>query len=115
MSNFDSSLRIFDDITENNLYPKLLDQLNKDFQLAGIDDEIDNAVPVTELHHQLTTIIYGLINHNFSDYLNLLYRVDISEYEIKSRDGSDIEKLSEQVSILILKRECQKVWLRNTL
>lgn len=115
MSDIDNSIRLFEEITQNNLYSKLLDQLNKDFRFAGISDEISETITPTELHQQLAKIIYALINRNFSDYLNLLYRVDISEGEIKGLDGSDIEKLSANVSRLILKRECQKVWIRNRL
>jgi len=32
---------------------------------------------------------------------------------MKQLDGSDLVKLSEEVSFLILKREWQKVWFRN--
>lgn len=115
MSDFDDSLQIFDNITRDNLYPKLLNQLNKDFQYSGLSVGFQIDIPPAELCQYLVAIIYRLINNDFSDYLNLLYRVDISESEIKSLSGSDIEKLSNEVARLILKRECQKVWLRNRL
>ncbi|MDT0553167.1 hypothetical protein [Urechidicola vernalis] len=111
----EKSLQFLDKIKTDNLYPKLLEQLNKDFRFSGIPDEIESTVKANELQNRLITIIYNLINRNFADYLNLLYRIDISESEIKKLDGSDIEKLSVQVSKQILKRECQKVWLRNRL
>mgnify|MGYP003608609202 FL=1 len=53
------------------------------------------------------------MNHIFAEYLNLLYIIDVSEEQIKKLDGSDVFKLSEDVTFLILKREWQKVWFRN--
>lgn len=115
MSNNNSSLQLLDKIATDNLYNKLIDQINKDFRFSGIVDEIELVTPADELLQILASIIYNLIQHNFADYLNLLYRVDISESDIKRLDGSDIEKLSIHVTHLLLKRECQKVWLRNKL
>ena len=57
--------------------------------------------------------IYRLIQYKFTEYLNLLYIIDVSEQEIKKLDGSDLVFLAEQVAFLILKREWQKVWFRN--
>ena len=54
-----------------------------------------------------------LISEKFSDYLNLLYIIDVPEMQVKQLDGSDTLVLSEQVAFLILKREWQKVWFRN--
>lgn len=109
----DTSIQLVSEIYERRLYIKLIEQLNKDFQLVGIEEVfLINSSP-KELVAQLQKSIYQLIHTNFSDYMNLLYRIDISENEIKKIDGSDIEKLTEQVSFLILKRECQKVWIRS--
>ena len=54
-----------------------------------------------------------LVQNKFSEYLNLLYIIDVSEEKIKKLDGSDIFKLTEEVTFLILKREWQKVWFRK--
>lgn len=98
-----------------NLYQKLIEQLNKDFNLAN--EAID--IPVLTSAEDLKTIlhekVYRLIQYKFAQYLNLLYIIDVSESEIKKLDGSDISALSGQVSFLILKREWQKVWFRNKL
>ena len=115
MFNKTASVQLLSEISDNGLYIQLIKQLNKDFSLSGIDYELEINSNPKELGGQLQLIIYDLITHNFSDYLNLLYRIDISENEIKELDTSNIEKLSENVSILILKRECKKVWIRNKL
>lgn len=96
-----------------SLYPKLLEQLNKDFNLANEPVDFPKSTKPNELKVQLHEKIYRLIQYKFAEYLNLLYIIDVSEDQIKELDGSDIAELSEQVAFLILKREWQKVWFRN--
>jgi hypothetical protein len=96
-----------------NLYKKLLLQLNKDFLLANIFFDLEEEISPSNLKLLLHETVYKLIQENFSEYLNLLYIVDVSEKQVKALDGSDTLKLSEAVSFLILKRVWQKVWFRN--
>lgn len=107
----------FESLIENanqlSLYKKLIKQLNKDLLYANIDLVFDEEVLPTSLKLLLHETIYRLIQEKFSDYLNLLYIIDVSEQKVKKLDGSDILKLSEKVTFLILQREWQKVWLRN--
>ncbi len=56
--------------------------------------------------------VFHLIQNKFSDYLNLLYIIDVSELKIRAIDGNDAVKLSEEVTFLILQREWQKVWFK---
>jgi len=113
MSDSVSSSKLIDEITKANFYPQLVAQLNKDFCLSGLPEEFSLEINSEELHIYLAEIINKLIIHHFDDYLNLLYRIDISEIQITKLANSEIEKMSYQVSYLILKRECQKVWIRN--
>ncbi|HMR17240.1 MAG TPA: hypothetical protein PKD13_12245, partial [Mariniflexile sp.] len=99
---------------ELELYKKLIHQLNKDFLLANINLGFDEEILPTSLKYLLHETVFKLIQEKFTDYLNLLYIIDVSEKSIKALDGSDLLKLSEAVTFLILKREWQKVWLRNT-
>ncbi len=115
MSDINTSNQLLSNISDDGLYSNLIKQLNKDFGLSGISYQFKLNSNPKELGGQLQRVVYDLITHNFSDYLNLLYRVDISENEIKKLDGSNIEKLSENVSRIILQRECKKVWIRNKL
>ncbi|MCD2258578.1 hypothetical protein [Psychroserpens luteolus] len=96
-----------------NLYVKLINQVNKDFLLANIDLDFQDDVLPSRLKYVLHETIYKLIQEKFTDYLNLLYIVDVSEEKIKQLDGSDTLKLSEQVTFLVLQREWQKVWYRH--
>jgi hypothetical protein len=96
-----------------NLYEKLIIQLNKDLLLANIDLEFDMVTLPTSLKFVLTDTVFNLIQNKFSDYLNLLYQVDVSELKIRSLKDEDIIKRSEDVTFLILQREWQKVWWKN--
>lgn len=96
-----------------NLYLKLVEQINKDFNLANEGIDFPMSIAPEELKIQLHEKIYRLIQYKFTEYLNLLYIIDVPENEIKQLDGSDIVELAGQVSFLILKREWQKVWFRN--
>ena len=96
-----------------NLYVKLINQLNKDFLLANIDLDFDEDILPTSLKYMLQDTVFKLIQEKFAEYLNLLYIIDVSENKVKQLDGSDVVELSEQVTFLILQREWQKVWYRN--
>ncbi len=110
-------LTTFDDLIQEanqlDLYKKLVKQLNKDFLYANIDLEFDEEVLPTSLKLILHETVYKLIQKKFADYLNLLYIIDVPERKVKQLDGSDMVKLSEQVTFLILQREWQKVWFKS--
>ena len=95
-----------------NLYKNLIVQLNKDLLYANIDLEFDKDTLPTSLKLVLNETIFYLIQNKFSDYLNLLYIIDVSELKIRALDGNDTIKLSEDVTFLILQREWQKVWFK---
>ena len=104
---------LINEAEEEHLYFKLIEQTNKDFALANENIDIPLDIFPFELKLLIQEKILKLINHKFAEYLNLLYIIDVSEEQIKKLDGSDVFKLSEDVSFLILKREWQKVWFRN--
>ncbi|WP_439153334.1 hypothetical protein [Winogradskyella sp.] len=103
---------LISEATSLHLYNKLILQLNKDLVLANIDLEFDEETLPTSLKLVLQETVFHLIQNKFSDYLNLLYQVDVSELKIRSLDGDDVIKLSEDVTFLILQREWQKVWYK---
>jgi len=104
-----------DIISEANaldLYTKLIVQLNKDLLYANIDLEFDEETLPTSLKLVLHETIFNLIQNKFSDYLNLLYIIDVSEIKVRGLDSNDAVKLSDDVTFLILQREWQKVWYK---
>lgn len=104
---------LFQEAQREALYLKLIEQINKDFNLANEGIDFPMSVSPEELKIQLHEKIFRLIQNKFAEYLNLLYIIDVSEEQIKKLDGSDLVILSEEVAFLILKREWQKVWFRN--
>ena len=104
---------LIQEANQHDLYQKLIIQLNKDFLFANIDLEFDEEVLPTSLKLILHETVYKLIQEKFADYLNLLYIIDVSEKKVKQLDGSDMVKLSEDVTFLILQREWQKVWYKS--
>ena len=103
------------DATKEELYEKLIIQLNKDFTLANIEETFPITISPESLKKELHAVVYQLIQEKFAEYLNLLYIMDVSEAKIQALDGSDVVELSEQVAFLMLKREWQKVWFKNKL
>ena len=104
---------LLSEASKDNLYLKLIEQINKDFNLANESIDFSISIDPEELKAQLHEKIYRLIQYKFAEYLNLLYIIDVPEDQIKKLDGSDLVILAEQVAFLILKREWMKVWFRN--
>ena len=90
---------------QNNLYKNLIKQLNKDLAYANVDLEFDEDILPTSLKLILHETIYLLIQEKFANYLNLLYIIDVPEKKVRELDGTDMIKLSEEVTFLILKPE----------
>ena len=98
---------------QKQLYKLLLAQLEKDFIFSRVPLNIRKNCAPNKLVEILQLEIKNLILNDFTGYLNLLYRIDVSEKEIKATEGADVNLLSQQVCFLILKREWQKVWIRS--
>ena len=111
--NFSNSVDLLLNAKEKLLYEKLVAQLKKDFDLANLSLDFKENIDPLDLKIMLHEKIYYLILEKFSEYLNLLYVIDVPESAFKDIRVSDVVEVSEQVSFLILKREWQKVWLRE--
>ncbi|TCK65047.1 hypothetical protein DFQ05_2259 [Winogradskyella wandonensis] len=94
------------------LYKKLITQLNKDLHYANVDLQFSDEVLPTSLKFLLQDTVFYLLQNKFTEYLNLLYIVDVSEVKVRALDNEDITTLSEQITFLILQREWQKVWYK---
>lgn len=105
--------QLLSEAERENLYAKLIEQINKDFNFANEPVDFPKGTTPYELKVQLHEKIYRLIQYKFAEYLNLLYIIDVPEENIKQLDGTDLVELSEQVAFLILRREWMKVWFRN--
>ncbi|WP_108868113.1 hypothetical protein [Aquimarina aquimarini] len=101
-----------DEISESDLYPNFLIQLQKDLGRAGIDYCIKSKAP-RDLFSEIAHVLLDKLQNAFNEYLNLLYAVDVSEAKVRAIDSENSEDIAEHVTYLILQREWQKVWFRN--
>lgn len=108
-----SSEELLSQAQKENLYLKLIEQINKDFNLANEGIDFPQSTTPEELKIQLHEKIYRLIQHKYTELLNLLYIIDVPEETIKQLDGSNTQELSEQLVYLLLKREWMKVWYKK--
>ncbi len=105
--------QLLSEAEKENLYAKLIEQLNKDFNFANEAVDFPQSTLPYELKVQLHEKIYRLIQYKYTELLNLLYIIDVPEENIKQLQGMDTAELSEQIAYLILRREWMKVWFRN--
>lgn len=98
---------------DEDLYEKMVAQIVKDFTLANITIDLPLKVSPKNLKTILHQKVYRLITERFTDYLNLLYIIDVPERLIKQIKATDAIEIADHVSFLILKREFQKVWFKR--
>ncbi len=110
---FPNSTALLQGAQDALLYKKIVAQIKKDFGLANIPIDLHNDVSPIDLQTFLHEKIYYLILEKFTDYLNLLYVIDVPEKAFKQIQVTDVVEVAEQVSFLVLKRELQKVWLKE--
>jgi hypothetical protein len=103
---------LLDEATNDGLYLKLIEQINKDFNFANEPVDFHSSTSPYELKVQLHEKVFRLIQHKYAELLNLLYIIDVPEDNVKQLDGTDTVELAEQIAYLILKREWMKVWFR---
>ncbi len=108
-----SVLKLLDEVSDANLYPKLLIQVQKDFNRAGIPYNIDPDIAPKNLIATINNVLIDKLQNAFNEYLNLLYAVDVSEKEVRNFESEKVDDIAVYVTYLILKREWQKVWLKN--
>ncbi|MGB5819533.1 MAG: hypothetical protein WBG90_08610 [Saonia sp.] len=112
IANFPNSLELLESAHAQNLYDPLIAQLLKDFNLANVPIDFSLDVEPSDLKATLQEKIYFLILEKFTDYLNLLYVIDVPEKAFKEISALDVVEVAEQVSFLIFKREWEKVWFK---
>lgn len=100
-------------IQGEDLLKKLVQQINKDANLSGIDFNLNESFTLISIANELNELITDLIKNDFGSYLNFLYRIDISETDLINIQEIELTDLSKKVTILILKKEWQKVWFKN--
>lgn len=88
-------------------------QIIKDFELVGIKFifKYNTQPPFEELVQQMLPHISRLLENKKLN--RLLYRVDVSEGQLLRLMENNKTNLTEAITLLIIKRELQKVVIRN--
>lgn len=107
------SLSQLTDTKEKEILPNIIMQINKDLQLSGNHYEIDEKCNAQQLVTDLGNIIQKLLQTDFSGLLNLFYRMDIPESLLHKMMNETPDDLTQNLTLLVLKKEWMKVWLRN--
>ncbi|WP_442267499.1 hypothetical protein ACSIGC_07435 [Tenacibaculum sp. ZS6-P6] len=111
--NYQNSLALLNQVVDKKLYEQLIYQLNKDFQLVGLDVVFHKESTPLALKTKLQETVKYLLLNDSDGYYNLLYRIDVSEASLKGINISEIDYYSEEVAFLILKRVRKKVYFKN--
>lgn len=99
-----------------DLLQKVVDQLKKDFNWFNfkITFSGDQESPYQELYSQILPLIEELLNDDYPKLIAMLYRIDLEEdflnRKLKENPQADTD---EVITDLILKRELQKVIIRD--
>ena len=111
------------DFTDVSKYINRLDlirdtanQIIKDFDMFGIEIKFSgNAYNAyEELFDQVEPHINKLIATNQPKFMGILYRIDLSDVQVKKAVNDNLsEPFSAIITDLIIKRELQKVVIRN--
>ena len=105
---------ILNNLEKPNLFEKFKTQVYKDFELAGVIDYL----PVIESNHldQLKESFFNsIVKLEISNAMkNLLYRIDITEMQIKQASQKDPQiPIQQLLAELMIKRILQKVVLKE--
>jgi hypothetical protein len=109
---FENSLSLLHGASAKTLYRALVKQLSKDFARANIASSFHEEITPEELLSRLKEKLYVLLLEDFTDYLNLMYIIDVPETAFKNLELTDAVEVAEQLTFLVLRREWQKVWLK---
>lgn len=97
-----------------NLFEKFKTQVYRDFKLAGAIDFLP-VIESNHLEHLKTVFFNSIVKLEIgNDLKNLLYRIDITELQIKQASQQDPQTpLQKLLAELMIKRILQKVVLKE--
>jgi len=100
-------------LEQMEMLEKLIVQLNKDLSLSGLETQFNIDWSPKLLMDRLSKIVATLMKNEFQKFMNLLYRIDISEKKLEEIGTLDFDEVVNVITFMILKKEWQKVWFRN--
>jgi hypothetical protein len=104
------------DLQKPDLFEKFKTQLHRDFELCGFSEEAPklNSNNLEHVFQEVLKAIMIIEKKDSASIQNLLYRIDVTELQIKKEASNHPEKNFQQISAeLIVKRILQKVILKQ--
>ena len=101
-------------ISKPGLFEKFKLQMQKDFEICGLDGNF--AVDLSQDYKSIVERVNSeveKINKSSGKLSELLYRIDISEAQIKKASGLNQNSFTEIIAELIVKRELQKIVIKE--
>ncbi|MGK0495504.1 MAG: hypothetical protein ACJAU2_001895 [Maribacter sp.] len=110
---FSDSESVMNYTQSQGLYSALVAQVKRDFMRVNLELALGVNPQPKELQTVIREKIYLLLMERFPEYLNVMYVVDIPERAFKNLEIKDTVDVAEQVTFFILKRELQKLELKE--
>ena len=102
------------EIKTNHFLNETTTQLEKDFLSIGVNFDIDKPVQDYKQLFSFTSHLVNALNEQDPKrIINLLYRIDLSEEKVQDEMKISTLTFSELLAELIVKRELQKVIIKN--
>lgn len=98
-----------------DLLNETVEQIKKDFGESGFSIHFSGSTETaySELIEQIIPFIHQLLQSNYSHLLQVLYKIDIPENLFQQALKDNAGKAPRKIAELIIKRELQKVVIRN--
>jgi cell division protein FtsI/penicillin-binding protein 2 len=116
MENIPTLSTIHQYFKDTDLLKEVVQQIQKDFEWYNINIQFsgNSKTPYEELFEQIFPYIDKMIVEEYEKLRNIMYRIDIDEGMInRYLRQNPMADTSEVIVDLILKRELQKVVIRN--
>ena len=95
-------------MTEQELYPSLLEKINKDFALASNSLPVLNDLP--HIREHLIRKVAELISKDYDRFLNNLYLIDVNEKKVSEiLRAKDRTTIPERFADLIIERQLLRI------
>ena len=107
---------IFHSLEKPDLFEKFKIQLSRDFELCGFLEYAPqiHSNDLTHIYNEVLNSIFQLEKKDSGGLMNLLYRIDLTELQIKNALNNEPERPMQQLMAeLIIKRILQKVILKQ--
>ncbi|HRG00312.1 MAG: hypothetical protein U0W65_14045 [Bacteroidia bacterium] len=109
-------IALIQDLQKPDLFEKFKVQLSRDFELCGFSDVTPKLIS-NNLEHVFQEVLKSVMiieKKDSASIQNLLYRIDVTELQIKKEAANHPDKNFQQIlAELIVKRILQKVILKQ--